>query len=1102
MRRDQNVRVLERLSLGFVLFVVLACGAFVAASAAAQSTTGTILGKVTDADGLVLPGVTVTVTNTETGLTRTIVTDGEGSYNISALPPGLYQVEVSLSGFRPFRQEAFRLATAQNARVDAQLAVGGLTESVEVVANAVRVDTTSSSVSTNIDPQRMAELPMINRSMLSMVQLAPGITEVTVPEAIVNNDNSGSVVSAATGGRANQNDIQLDGAAMTTTLYNRPSNLPSPDAIQEFQVLTNAYSAEFGRGGGTTMIAITKSGTNTFRGAAWEYHRNDALNGKNYFANNKPYMNRNQYGANIGGPLVKDKTFFFFNWEGLRLDQETLLEFTPPTAAQRNGDFSLTTLGTPQTAVIYDPLTQLPFPGNQIPANRIDPIAKRIMEYVPLPNTTLGRYQKNIKRDTRGDQFSVKFDHKLTAANSFNVRFHHDYPTAPDDSSNIEQFHTRIGNETNAWSAADTHLFGNKMVGEARGSWSDIATTAALNPAAAIHPRELGFTNVDVTEPNYPIRVPVIQVSGNAGSFNFNPTQSPRVRASKVGSANYKLSWVAGRHSVKAGGEYVYKWQRTFRHHNSSSGQFLFTGVGTRRLSDGNGGLGMADFLLGKAESYSQQTLFDKTDWTWSNSYFLQDDVRIDRVTLNLGLRADYQTPWIETGDRIGFYSPGQKSTRYPQAPVGLVYPGDAGVRQGIIKSSLKWNPRIGFAYDVKGDGRTAIRAGYGKFAAVIEAIMVSNMNEVPPFHPNVILRDPYTFADPWGPSRTPAIFPYTRNSQGEGPFPQVGFTLESTDPNWKPGDLHQFNVTFQQQIGDEIVASAGYVGSRGRGLPAQRLINRAIFIPGASTAQNVESRRPDPNFGGISQLYSGSFSDYNSLQVTAAKTYSDNYTVQLTYTLGRTEDDGNVGEHTTEVMDPDHPELDYAVSSADRTHVLRINGMYELPRLQEKPAAMRMIVGGWRIAGIMSYMSGNLVNIVTGVDRALVGCFQCGPQRPNQNGDPTLPDDRSREEKIAKWFNTDTTTLWTLPALGTFGNSPRNQVRGPGNFNTDLSLTKIFPLSGVNSRRFEVRIEAFNVFDNVHLNNPNGTMNNANFGRITSAGDPRIVQMALRFEF
>jgi hypothetical protein len=205
---------------------------------------------------------------------------------------------------------------------------------------------------------------------------------------------------------------------------------------------------------------------------------------------------------------------------------------------------------------------------------------------------------------------------------------------------------------------------------------------------------------------------------------------------------------------------------------------------------------------------------------------------------------------------------------------------------------------------------------------------------------------------------------------------------------------------------------------------------------------------------------------------------------------------------HRALVMDPAHPELDRAISSVDRTHVLRINGMYEFPRLQDKPAAMRLIVGGWRLAGIMSYLSGNLVNVTSGVDRALIGCFGCAPQRPDLNGDPTLPDDRSREEKIAQWFNTDTATLWTLPALGTFGNAPRNPIRGPGRFGTDLSLTKIFALSSVATRRIEIRIEAFNAFDNVQLNNPNGATNNANFGRITSALDPRIVQLALRFEF
>ena len=421
-----------RFTRSVVVLAVLAVVTLMATSVAAQSTTGTILGRITDPQGLALPGATVTATNTETGQTRTVVTDSEGTYFIGALQVGLYRIDVTISGFRSFQQDAFSLSAAQNARVDAQLAVGGLTEAIDVVAAKPRVDTRSSAVVTTVDLQRMQELPMLNRSVLSMAVLSPGITEVTVPDAVTNQRTSaGEVVSAAMGGRTNQNDIQLDGATLTTTLYNRPSNLPSPDSIQEFQVLTNSYSAEFGRGGGTSMLAITKSGTNTYRGGAWEYHRNDALNGMTMFATSKPYMNRNQFGANLGGPIRRNQTFFFFNYEGLRFNQEEILLFNPPTAAMRAGDFSLDRFGNPQTAIIYDPVTQQPFPGNRIPASRFDPLALKVLSYVPLPNQPDGVYNKLIKRNTTGDQVSVKVDHKLNQANTVSVRWYRDYASAP-----------------------------------------------------------------------------------------------------------------------------------------------------------------------------------------------------------------------------------------------------------------------------------------------------------------------------------------------------------------------------------------------------------------------------------------------------------------------------------------------------------------------------------------------------------------------------------------------------------------------------------------------------------------------------------------------
>ena len=1073
-----------------VLVVVL--GVFTDAPAAAQLTTGTISGQVVDEGGLALPGASVTINSTETGATRSVTTDSRGAYLVTALPPGLYRVNVKKDGFRPFLQDEFRLAVGENARVDAPLEVGGVTEEVSVVAGSLRVDTRSSAVVTVVDPQRMQELPMLNRSVLTLAVLAPGITDVSVPDAVTDQRSAPTVNSAATGSRTNQNDLQLDGATLTTSLYNRASNLPSPDSIQEFQVLTNSYSAEYGRGGGTSLLAITKSGSNRYRWAAWEYYRDDALNGVNYFAVTKPYMLRNQFGANLGGPIRRDKTFFFANYERLQFDQQQILTFNPPTAAQRTGDFSAS------TTRIYDPQTGAPFPGNRVPSSRFDPLALEMLQYVPLPNQPDGiTYTENTDRNTEGDQFSVKVDHKFGNPNTFSVRWYRDLTSAVRTNGDIQDFWTRQGNKLDTWTINDTHLFSNRMVGEGRLSFTTIETEAPSSPAASRSPRDLGFQFDQGDAVELP-RIPAITVSGVGGAFNITSNGEPWVERSRLNGGNYRMSWLTGNHSLKFGYEYLFRSQRLYSQGNSS-GTLAHNGQSTRSIT-GDGGIGMADYLIGRPTNFSQGTPFDNREYVSTHNSFVQDDIRMKRLTLNLGLRFDVEVPWKEEGDKAGAYVKGQKSTRYPDAPAGLVYPGDSGIPSGFVPTSYRLLPRTGFAWDVRGDGKTALRGGYGLFGSSEPAISIAIAQEVPPYFPSISFADPYSFADPWGPNRT-SIFPYVRNDQGEGIFPTQPFSLEVVGLDWRPGYMHQFNLTYQRQLGAELVVSAGYVGSRGRDLTTLRDYNLAPFIAGASTPQNIQARRPDQNFTDVILAVNGSWSDYDSLQVTAMKRYSNYYTAQLTYTLGRTFDDGGVGEAGSSVQNQHDPRADNAVANNDRTHVLRLNGMYELPRFQSLPPVLRDVLGGWRVAGILSYLSGVPFNVTSGVDRALEGCGGCSGQRPNLNGDPELPGNRPREEKIARYFNTDTVTLWTLPDLGQYGNAPRNPLRGPSYFNTDLSLTKVFRVTP-NGGRVEFRFETFNLFDTVNLGNPNGNRNSVNFGRITTAGSPRVVQLALRLDF
>ena len=494
---------------------------------------------------------------------------------MTALSPGLYRVNVTMSGFQPFLEEEFRLAVGQNARVDARLAVGGISEQVSVVANSLRVDTRSSAVMTVVDPQRMQELPMLNRSVLTLAVLAPGITDVSVPDAVTDQRSAPTINSAATGGRTNQNDLQLDGATLTTSLYNRASNLPSPDSIQEFQVLTNSYSAEYGRGGGTSLLAITKSGSNRFRWAAWEYHRDDALNGMNYFAVTKPYMLRNQFGANLGGPIKRDKTFFFFNYERLRLRSAA-----DPDCSILRPRRSGPETSAPRTTRIYDPQTGQPFPGNRIPSSRFDPLALKILQPVPLPNQPDGiTYIENTDRDTEGDQFSTKVDHKFSNSNTLSVRWYRDLTSAVRTNGDIQDFWTRQGNTLDTWTFTDTHLFSNRLVGEGRLSLTSVETEAPSSPAASHSPRELGFQFEQGDAVEQP-RIPAVTVTGVGGAFNITSNGEPWVERSRLNGGNYRLSWLTGTHSMKFGYEYLFRSQLLYSQGNSS-GTLAHNGAST-----------------------------------------------------------------------------------------------------------------------------------------------------------------------------------------------------------------------------------------------------------------------------------------------------------------------------------------------------------------------------------------------------------------------------------------------------------------------------------------------------------------------------------------
>ena len=513
----------------------------------------------------------------------------------------------------------------------------------------------------------------------------------------------------------------------------------------------------------------------------------------------------------------------------------------------------------------------------------------------------------------------------------------------------------------------------------------------------------------------------------------------------------------------------------------------------------------MADFLIGRLATFSQSSHFDDQQTQNAGAVFVQDSVKFGpRVTINLGLRYEFGQAWEERDGRSSLFRQGQQSTVFTNAPLGTVVVGDAGIPPSIYEpSKTQFAPRVGGAWDVRGNGRTSLRAAYGIYYAPIASTKIEQLNENPPFTQNYTPTAP---ANQWYNLYAGVTnpFPFTFDPNSPTQRFSVPMQLFTFNPDFRMGYLDQFNVNLQQQLGRDLIVQIGYFGSRGHHLPMQSEINAAVFGPGATLA-NAQSRRPiDPtSYASIGDNVFDGKSAYDSMQFTATKRYADGYTLQVSYTLSKNMDNrtGNGANGSSGWPDPKNGATEYSLSNLNQTHALRINGVWEFPWLLDKGGIVGGVLGGWRLAGIITKLSGQPINITSGVDAALLGSSRVlGPQRPNMVGDPVIAGDRTREEKIAAYFNT---AAFAAAAPGTFGDTPRNVMNGPGSFTVDTSLIKQFePWGSDNPKNLQFRLEVFNLLNTVNLGAPVTARNAGNFGQITTANDPRIVQLALRFGF
>ena len=1095
----------------------LACALCIAGAAApirAQVAAGDLTGLVKDQAGAAAPGATVTVTNVGTNLQRVVATNGDGVYTVASLAPGDYVIDVEASGFKPIRRAGIHLATGLKARIDFVLAIGDLREQLTVVADAPIVRTETASLGKVVEHDEVVQLPLNGRAFIILAALAPG---VALPPS--------SQLPRINGGRPRTNEYLFDGISVLQPEPGQVAYFPVIDAIQEVKIESNSPPAEFGRFNGGVVNLTTKAGANVFHGDGFEFLRNEALNSRNVFQSTsavKPEYRRNQFGGTLGGPLVKDRTFFFADYQGQRQSIARTVISTVPTLLQRQGIFSEAIAG--RVPVIYDPSTTVgssrtAFPANTIPLNRMDAVGLALLQRYPLPTSagTANNYGRTDNEVDNQDQWDARIDHKFSAGDQAfgRLTYFRDgfVPVTPlPDGSGVTSG-TLGPQDTTAWAFASNyqHTFASNLlnevrVGDTRRTVRRTAAQLATSAGAA-----LSIPGIP-SNAQFPNTLPTFLVSG------YQQLGSPPNTASdfntSVSEIADALTWLKGRHTLKMGLDW--RWERlNVVQPPSPTGSFTFNAIGSDLPGAPNTGTPLASFLLGQVQNFSIDLQTSQIqERARFQEYFVQDDWKVsDRVTVNAGLRYTLNFPSTEINGQTAVF---RLQTQQ------LEYPGANPVRQ--LKKN-NFGPRLGAVYRLT--DRTIVSSGYGLVWIEMAGITTPFTTPTFPFLQTVSQRALDTINPAFVLQSGPSVAPLAAT-----PTAGLGQGVFAVDSGLGSGYVQQWNVSLQRELTKNTTVEAAYVGSNIThvGIPDSNLNQLSVdqlalgsallqrvpnpyfgLIPRSSslgdpTIPVAQLLKPFPEYTTVS-LYRNNVGTtrYQGLELSVRQRFARGLSYSAAYTRSTLLDDassvfdasiltGPIANYP--VADSFNRRLERDYSTGDIPHVFVSSVVWDLPagagRRHRLQGVLGALANDWSVTGLVTLESGVPVAVTQTTNFNAFAGF--GVQRPNLVGDPTLPDE---QRTPAHWFST---SAFAVAPQFTIGSASRNPVRGPSYRDVDVAVLRRIPVG--HDRAVEARAEIFNLLNTPNLGAPNAVAGAANFGTITTAFDPRVIQLALKFLF